>query len=49
VGQNQAFQSLQKLVIDDVEAKSIGVLGNAGSGKTLILLTLFNSQEISKN
>jgi len=30
VGQNQAFQSLQKLVIDDVEAKNIGVLGNAG-------------------
>jgi hypothetical protein len=46
VGQNLVLESLQKLVIADAEAKNIGVFGKCGSGKTLLLRTVFNSQEV---
>ena len=46
VGQQKAFSVLEDLVIKDAEAKNIGVLGKGGSGKTLILKTLFNSEKV---
>jgi ATPase subunit of ABC transporter with duplicated ATPase domains len=49
VGQDKAFASMDKWVIDDVEANSIGVLGKGGSGKTLLLKRLFNSQKVSNH
>eukprot|EP00253_Pinus_taeda_P034708 PITA_34708 len=49
VGQQKTFSILEKLVIDEVEANSIGVLGKGGSGKTLLLKTLFNSPKVRKH
>ena len=49
IGQEQDFQRVEKLVIDDAEANSllgIGVVGKGGSGKTLLLKTIFNSQKV---
>lgn len=46
VGQSQAFENLQKLVIDDVKTKNIGVFGKRGSGKSLLLRTVYNKQEV---
>jgi Leucine-rich repeat (LRR) protein len=49
VGQHSALERLEKLVTD-AEAHSsvsrIGVVGMGGSGKTLLLKTLFNSQKV---
>lgn len=48
VGQKRAFATLENSVID-AEANSlfrIGVLGKGGSGKTLLLKTVFNSQKV---
>lgn len=47
VGQDKAFASMDKWVINDVEANSIGVLGKGGSGKTLLLKRIFNSKKVS--
>jgi len=46
VGQLKSFSILEDLVIDEAERKNIGVLGKGGSGKTLILKTLFNSEKV---
>lgn len=46
VGQQEGFSVLENLVIEDAEAKNIGVLGKGGSGKTLILKKLFNSEKV---
>lgn len=49
VGQSQAFENLQKLVklvIDDVKGENIGVFGKRGSGKSLLLRTVYNKQEV---
>lgn len=49
VGQDQAFATLEKLVID-AEVKTVfrtGVVGKGGSGKTLLLKRLFNGQKVS--
>lgn len=45
VGQEKAFANLEKMVIDDV-VSNIGVLGKGGSGKTLLLKQLFNSEKV---
>jgi len=49
VGQHNALERLEELVTDP-EANSpfsrIGVVGKGGSGKTLLLKTLFNSQKV---
>jgi len=46
VGQDKSFASMDKWVIDDVEANSTGVLGKGGSGKTLLLKRLYNSEKV---
>lgn len=45
VGQDKASARLAKLVMD-TEVSRIGVVGKGGSGKTLILKTLFNNKEV---
>jgi hypothetical protein len=48
VGQEEAYAKLEKFVID-VEKESffrIGVIGKGGSGKTLLLKRVFNSQQV---
>jgi len=49
VGQDKAFASMDKWVIDDAKVNSIGVLGKGGSGKTLLLKRLFNSEKVSNH
>lgn len=47
VGQEEALASLEKSVMADCESLLIiGVLGKGGSGKTLLLRRLFNSQKV---
>lgn len=46
VGQDKATADLYKLMIEDPEAKNIGVFGKGGSGKTLLLKTVFNSKKV---
>lgn len=47
VGQEEALESLEKSVMADCESLlSIGVVGKGGSGKTLLLRRLFNSQKV---
>lgn len=45
VGQNKALEELEKWVMKD-EKTNIGVHGKAGSGKTLLLKSLFNSEKV---
>jgi DNA replication protein DnaC len=49
VGQKTALEDLEKRVINAEEAKFIGVHGKGGSGKTLLLKTLFNSEKVRKH
>lgn len=46
VGQDKATADLYKLIMEDPEARNIGVLGKGGSGKTLLLKTVFNSKKV---
>ena len=48
VGQKDNLKKLKKLVTDELLATTnkIGVLGKAGSGKTLLLKKLFNSKKV---
>ena len=44
VGQENAYAFVEKSLINDGEAKNIRLLGKGGSGKTLLLNILFNSE-----
>lgn len=49
VGQHNAFAALEKSVMEAEGESSfscIGVLGKGGSGKTLLLKTVFNSEKV---
>lgn len=45
VGQERTFAALEKLVIDP-ELSRVGVAGKGGSGKTLLLKAVFNSEKV---
>lgn len=45
VGQERTFAAVEKLVIDP-EVSRVGVVGKGGSGKTLLLKAVFNSEKV---
>lgn len=46
VGQKEALEKLEDWVIKDEKTKFIGVHGKPGSGKTVLLKSLFNSKKV---
>ena len=44
VGQENAYAFVENSLINDEEAKNIGLLSKGGLGKTLLFNTLFNNE-----